>query len=139
MRVVISVTDDQGNKFEGTAVLMRVDGRRKKAPSPLRTSSAVVETLNFGTNIRAFMKTYSKGLSGPQKFAVLLARLAKGSASSPIPLSEIDAQWNRMAGLLGGEFNRAYAVRSKENGWVDSPKQGIYILLPGWTDILSAG
>jgi len=43
-----------------------------------------------------------------------------------------------MKPLLGGKFNLAYPNRAKENEWVDSPKRGIYVLLPGWKGIFNA-
>jgi hypothetical protein len=43
-----------------------------------------------------------------------------------------------MKPLLGGKLNRAHSTRAKENGWVDSPKRGIYVVLPHWKDIFDA-
>ena len=43
-----------------------------------------------------------------------------------------------MKPLLGGKLNLAYPTRAKENGWVDSPTRGVYVLLPGWKGIFDA-
>jgi hypothetical protein len=37
--------------------------------------------------------------------------------------------------LLGMEFNRSYAVRAKENDWVEAKKHGVYSLRPLWKEI----
>ncbi len=141
MKATIIVTDENGNSFEGRADLTAVrppKGGRKKpkgTPSPKHTDAAGV---NFSSPIRAFVKKHARGMGGPQKFALLVAYLAKGDTHKQVPIADIERQWNRMKPLLEGRFNRAHSTRAKEHEWVDSPKTGMYVLLPGWKAIVNA-
>jgi hypothetical protein len=91
---------------------------------------------SFQPNTLAFMKKYGKGRPGSEKFAVLLARLVKGSTSKEITRAELKDQWNKMKSVMGGPFNGAFANRAKANGWIDTPKHGVYVLDPSWKEIL---
>jgi len=91
--------------------------------------------VNFSLNARAFVKKYAKQLSGPKKFVLILAYLARGQINKEISLADIEKLWERMTGLIGMEFNSAYAVRAKDNGWVNPIKQGVYILTDSWKEI----
>lgn len=104
----------------------------KKLPVPSRTQ---VPHLSFTLNPRAFMKRYGRALAGAQKFTVLLARLANGKTSHEVALEDIEKHWNSMTSLMDGEFNRAHTNRAKENGWVDSPKRGVYVLTTEWKEM----
>lgn len=94
--------------------------------------------LDFDQPLRPFIKNHGKGMSGPKKFTLLLARLANGDATKGIALKELEKQWNKMTAksLMGMEFNRFYAGAAKNNDWVESGKQGLYNLRPSWRDIL---
>src|SRR6266508_4248371 len=92
--------------------------------------------LDFDTPLRPFMKSYSKGLSGPKKFVLLLSCLAKGDLRKEVPLREIEGRWNRMTSLLEMNFNRFFPAQAKDNDWVESKKKGLYNLRPVWRDIL---
>jgi hypothetical protein len=37
---------------------------------------------------------------------------------------------------MGGSYNAAYATRAKASGWVDTPKYGLYTVLPHWNEAL---
>jgi len=93
--------------------------------------------IDFGIPIRGFIKKYSKSLSGPKKFALLVAYFSKGELKKETLLDEIEKNWNKMKSqeLLGMKFNRTYAVRAKENNWVEAKKQGVYSLRPLWKEI----
>lgn len=137
MKVRVVVTDGGGNTFEGEATLVAVGGARKPRPAPRPKPPAPSRAApDFSLPVRAFVKRHAKGLGGPQKFAVLLARLSGGKAGGAIALSEIEKAWNRMTGLMGGKFYTTYAVRAKENGWVDTPKTGHYALRSAWAEAL---
>jgi hypothetical protein len=140
MRIKIALTDDEGRNFEGSATLTlskdsasSAKGSQKRAATKA-TSGA---ELNFSLPIRAFVKRHSAGLSGPKKFVLVLARLADGKLGSQIPLAQIEKSWNSMTALLGGEYNPAHSTRAKDNGWVDSPKKGFYVLLQDWREALN--
>jgi hypothetical protein len=108
--------------------------KAKKDKDSLRVSN---RNIDFDIPIRAFIKKYSKGLSGPKKFALLVAYFSKGELKKEILLDEIERNWNKMKSqkLLGMEFNRFYAVTAKENDWVEAKKHGVYSLRPLWKEI----
>lgn len=138
MRIRVTVTDDGGRKFEGEATLVAVGSARAprssapraKPPAPVRA------TADFALPVRAFVKRHARGLGGPQKFALLLARLSGGKAGVAVSLKDIEKAWNRMTGLMGGKFHPMYAVRAKENGWADTAKTGHYAILSAWAEAL---
>lgn len=138
MRISIIVTDDDGNIFQGETDLTA--GAKKSVPKRLPKTEPVQPraAVSFASPIRAFMKKHSRGMGGPQKFALLVAYLVKGDGHKQVRLSEVQKHWNKMKGILGGEFNRAHTVRAKDHEWVDSPKTGSYVLLPGWKGIFDA-
>jgi hypothetical protein len=108
-----------------------VKSRSAKLAAPVRVSTAP----SFSLNIRAFMKRYASDKSGPQKFALLLARLANGKTGVDIPAKDIEAEWKRMKGVLGA-YNTAYSTRAKEQGWLNPSKHGVYSLSSSWTEVL---
>ena len=139
MKVQIELIDDNGITFEGFADLTpRVSSSpsRRATHTPV-SSKASSASANFSTPMRAFVKNHARQLSGPQKFALLVAYLSKGIPETPVASTDIVNNWNRMSGLLGGKFNRAHSTRAKDHGWVDSPKHGVYVIQPGWEVILN--
>ena len=107
---------------------------KKAAPVKARQSS---KDLDFSTPMRAFVKRYGADMSGPKKFTLLLAYLAKGDTKARVSLTEIVKFWNKMTAknLLGMKFNRFYTSDAKENDWVNTEKSGSYHLRPSWKDI----
>jgi len=103
--------------------------RAKAASAPRPTS------LPFSLNVRAFIKRYGSGRSGPQKFTLLLARLAGGKSGVDIPVKDIESEWKRMTGVMGA-YNTAYCTRAKEQGWLNPSKHGVYSLAPSWSEVL---
>jgi hypothetical protein len=108
--------------------------KAKKDKDDLRVSD---RNIDFGIPIRGFIKKYSKNLSGPKKFALLVAYFSKGELKKETLLDEIEKNWNKMKSqeLLGMKFNTTYAVRAKENDWVEAKKHGVYSLRPLWKEI----
>ncbi len=138
MKARISVSDENGNQFEGEVMLSPVPQRVRrhvKTPPPAARS---VQRLDFDMNERAFAKKYAGGLSGPKKFSLLLAYFAKGNCDKEIEVKIIEKSWNKMTALLGGKFNGKYPNKAKEYGWADSRKQGVYVLRPKWVELLEA-
>jgi hypothetical protein len=136
MRVRITVTDDQGRTFSGDADLQAVGGnptspRKPGKKSPQRPVGAPV----FSLNPRAFMKKYGRSGTGPQKFTLLLARLANGDGSKEVAFETIRDQWDKMKGIIG-KFNPAYSTRAKDEDWIDTKKQGVYVLRPSWKEAI---
>jgi hypothetical protein len=138
MKSFIIVTDDHGNSFEGEVELHQTAKRALKHSNPRSRTKQVGTSVDFATPIRAFIKRFGRGIGGPQRFVLLVAYLTKGQARTEVAVSDIEAQWNKMKSLLDGAFNRAHGTRAKDHGWVDSPKRGVYVLLPGWKAIFNA-
>jgi len=99
--------------------------RRSTAPAP-----------DFTAQIRHFMNTHAKGMNGQQRFALVVAYFSKGKPNAKVTLETIKEAWNKMKKLLG-KFNTGYAVWAKDSGWVDSPESKVYVLMPGWNEILN--
>jgi hypothetical protein len=140
LKVSIIVSDDDGNNYRGE-VELDADGagkrpRRQAKAAPAKPAGKV--PVNFATPIRNFVKLHARDMSGAQKFALLVAYLTKGDGKKELLMTEVEKNWNRMKPLLGGKFNLAYTTRAKDNGWVDSPKRGFYVVLPGWKGIFDA-
>ena len=109
----------------------------KSRPVPHRVMRQHVSHIAFDLNALAFMNKYARGLSGAQKFTLLISWLSKGSSKAEISIQDAVKQWNRMRTVVGGEFNRVSANRAKAEGWVDSPKRGIYVLSESWQECLT--
>lgn len=92
--------------------------------------------LDYSVNIRAFVKRFVAGKSGPKKFVLLLAYLAKEDVKKNIALSDVRKEWNKMSAKnLLGKFNRFYPNEAKTQGWVDPVEYGTYRLAEGWKKI----
>lgn len=137
MKVQIVLTDESGTTFEGFADLVPQRSSRPTRSSRAGGRKGSSVRVNFSTPMRAFVKAHARTLSGPKKFALLVAYLSKNSPENTVPFTDIESNWNKMTGLLG-KFNPAHSTRAKDNGWVDSPKQGVYVIVPGWEVILNA-
>jgi hypothetical protein len=93
--------------------------------------------IDFSINERAFVNRYATDKSGPKKFTLLLAYLAKGEVEKNIQLSEIKKHWGKMtAKTLLGKFNMFYPNDAKTHGWIDSKEYGSYNLTNEWKEIL---
>jgi len=134
MRAHISIVLDNGSTYRGTADLALVSGSDSTEAAP---SISGTQGVDFSLPVRPFMKRFGSNSTGPKKFTVLLAHMARGSLSEEVKRADIEAAWNRMSGILGGSFNGAYANRAKDFGWADSPKSGVYVLLSGWEAALT--
>ncbi len=142
MKVQISLTDESGRVFEGEAELAPVrDGRVARARPKKESNRPKVAKvkLDFRKPERAFVNTYAKGRSGPRKFVLLVAYLAEGQVGREVHLNEVQRHWNKMTSLLGGKFNRFYSGAAKDQGWVDAPKKGTYVLTESWKDVFEEG
>lgn len=104
-----------------------------------KSSKSKSPEIDFGFPIRPFMKQNAKNMSGPKKFTLLVAYLAKGDNNKQVLLSEITQEWNRMTAghLLGLKFNRYFSAAAKDQDWVETKKKGFYNLRPSWKAILA--
>ena len=100
-------------------------------------TSSIKTDIDFSINERAFVKRYATNKSGPKKFTLLLAYLAKGEIDKNIELSEIKKHWGKMTSkTLLGKFNMFYPNDAKNRGWVDSKEYGKYNLTNEWKNVL---
>lgn len=129
----------EGALKSGAAKSGRLPKSKNEETKPKRTSPAIhTGSLSFSLNSRAFMKKYGKGMSGSEKFVLLVAHIAKGKPGREISSDQLSSEWNRMKSVLGGAFNQAHATRAKERGWINSPKRGSYVLSNTWKEALGA-
>jgi hypothetical protein len=117
---------------EGSSAL----GSKKRAQRAAPQLMGSTAQLSFDMNILAFMNQHAKGLSGPKKFTLLVARMVKGSTTAQVSYQDIRVQWNKMRTVLGGDFNPAHSNRAKAQGWVDSGKKAMWNLASAWKDAL---
>src|SRR6266446_775608 len=100
MKAVIVFTDDDGNTWEHELPLVAhrrvgqgpqgtrgVRAKRAEARKPPRSRQTA--ELDFSLPIRPFIKRYAKGVSGPRRFAILVAHLAKGDVKAEIAFKDI--------------------------------------------------
>jgi hypothetical protein len=92
--------------------------------------------VDFDLPVRAFIKKYAHAMSGPKRLTLMVAWMAKGQPNVQVARAEASKTWNKMKGLMGGAFNSAYETRARDNGWLNSPKTGVYTLLPSWQEVL---
>ena len=98
-----------------------------------KSSNKASLDIDFSINERAFVNRYIAGKSGPQKFTLLLAYLAKGKIDKPITIARLKNAWSKMSGKrLLGQYNDFYPTEAKNKGWVDTPKRGYYTLSNEW-------
>lgn len=101
-----------------------------------KIKTSIKNTPNFLLNERAFIKRYGKNLSGPKKFVLLAAYIAKGNTKKIVKSEEITKKWKKLLSFMGGKSQKNYSTRAKENGWINSPEYGNYILTEQWVEIL---
>lgn len=109
--------------------------RTRKPAQPTSPTTRTARQISFEMSTLAFMNKYARGLSGPKKFTLLVARMVKGNTSGQVPYQDVAAQWNKMRTVLGGKCNAAHGNRAKAAGWVDSDKGG-WKLTSSWKDAL---
>ena len=103
MRVHIVVTSDEGISYEGDAELAPSGASGASGAPPRTRRRAVIDLAiqpsvadpDFDLPVRAFAKRYARSLSGPRKYAVLVARLCGGKAGQAISPREVERQWSR--------------------------------------------
>ena len=134
MKARITIIDDHGNTLEGDVELVPSVAHLRALGTRIEPRYRVSRPLDFGMQERAFIKRNAAGLSGPKKFVLLVAYLAKGNLGREVLLKDVAQHWNRMTApsLLGGKFNRFYSNSSRENDWVETKKPGVYSLRPSW-------
>jgi hypothetical protein len=60
-----------------------------------------------------------------------------GKTDVQITREAIEKLWNKSKGVLGGNrFHPMYGTRAVEEGWINSPKWGTFVLRPDWRGAL---
>lgn len=138
MKVQITVTTEDGETYEGEIELTaQAKPKKRRSAKENPKPAAASRRFDFTLPLRAFVTTHgARKLSGPQKFVLLVAALAKGDTTVPIDNSRVQREWNRMTEPMGGKFNAAYPTRAQDKGWVESPKRGAYKLRASWSGAL---
>ncbi len=110
----------------------------KKSGPRKETSARKTYPVDFSIPIRPFVKKYGQEMSGPKKFALLVAYLTKGDSKKTISLEDLKKHWNKMTSksLLGMKFNLFYCSSAKDNDWVYTPSTATYSIRPSWKEIL---
>lgn len=113
---------------------------KRVAARPAPSHKPALTELDFDAHERAFIRAHARKLSGPKKFVLLLAYMTKGQTGKEVQVKDIEKHWNKMTSksLMDGEFNGFYPNRAKEQGWVNTKKQGVYVLRPSWTQVLKS-
>lgn len=88
---------------------------------------------DFSLNARAFFKRHASGKTGPQKAVLAIAYVSKGETGVSVSKTDLDSAWGTAEGLLG-KRQTMYFTRAKENGWMDSRKEGEFLLETGWRE-----
>ncbi len=135
MRATLSITDENGNTYEGNIELSLVGESPVLAEGTHDSIAAATGgPIDFSLPVRAFARTYaSNNSSGAARLVVLLAYLAKGLDTADVSGDTIRAEWGRLTSHLGA-FNRAHFTRAKDRAWIDSPGPGTYRLGPRWRE-----
>jgi hypothetical protein len=95
------------------------------------------ELIKFDLNPRAYISRYASDKSGPKKFVLMVAFLAKGDMEKDISMTDIKSLWAKMSTKkLLGNYNDFYPNEAKTKGWVDTHEYGIYQLTGEWGDVL---
>jgi len=139
MKIHVVLTLEDGTTYRGDADLAPAsstsDSRIRHA-KPATNSKAAADVPDFSLPVRAFVNRYAKPLSGPRKYAILVARLCVGNVGHSISPREVERQWRSMTEPMGGDYNGAYATRAKNEGWIDSPDRKSTVLLKDWVNAL---
>lgn len=139
MRARILLTADDGKTYQAEFELTSQDNLSVAVPrdtSRGETDGTLPKQIDLRLALRPFMKRYGSNLSGPKRFALLVAHLAQKDLPAGVSLKEVARQWNKMKPLMGGAFNAAYSARAREDGWVDTVKVGMYTVCANWREIL---
>lgn len=107
-----------------------------KPSNKIEASNLIRKDLDFSLNIRAFMKKYGKDLSGPKKFTLLIAYIAEGDDKKIVKSEELSKELKSLKSFFNGKTKKNYSTRAKENGWINSPNRGGYVITKNWLDII---
>jgi len=118
-------------------------GLEEKAPihfhssvaEPSESADTAEVDLDFSMQSRAFFKKYTKGLSGPKVFVLMVAYFTNQQGSEVVSLGDIQKEWSKMTQIIKPKLSNTFALRAKESNWIDSPKNAFYSLRPNWKDI----
>ncbi|TSC60297.1 MAG: hypothetical protein LiPW15_175 [Parcubacteria group bacterium LiPW_15] len=96
---------------------------------------AVDSDIDFSMQARAFFKKHAKDMSGPKTFTLMVAYFVNKKGTEEASLTDIQGEWSKMKSIIKPKFSPTFAVRSRENDWIVSPKNSLYSLRPNWKEI----
>lgn len=83
--------------------------------------------MDFSKNLRAFLNGFSlKNLSGHEMFLAIATYGVKGNSSQEITVFDVRNRWPKS--LLRTAYNSIFYSRAQDAGWIDSIRQGIFIV-----------
>ncbi len=75
-------------------------------------------------------------MSGPKIFTLMVAYFVNKKGTEAASLTDIQGEWSKMKSIIKPKFSSTFALRSRENDWIVSPKNSLYSLRPNWKEIL---
>jgi len=141
MKARIELSDDNGNTYSGDVVLAPTTGQRRlRTPRPATPTPAATTSrdLDFTLSSRAFIRKHAAlADSGAKKFVLLLSWIAKGKTDRQVDGEALRKEWDKVRGPIGADYQTMSATRARDNGWIDSPKHGVFKLARDWKRALS--
>ncbi len=114
-------------------------GVEENTPIHVRSVAEGADTeeveIDFSMQSRAFFKKYTKGLSGPKVFVLMVAYFTNQQDTAIVSFGDIQKEWSKMTQIIKPKLSTTFALRAKESNWIDSPKNAFYSLRPNWRDI----
>lgn len=137
MRATVVVTAEDGSVWSGEVELSPGKGRKSAARrAPQAAASAETRGAPSASDLklpaRAFFSKFASKTTAAGKFALVVAQIAQGAVAKDVDVSDVEKVWNQNSGVLGGPYQTVYGTRSKEKGWVNSTKRGVFVLMDGW-------
>jgi hypothetical protein len=127
LRAIRDLLDSVITSIDSDGAHPKAARKRQEAPKNL--------TVDFELPERAFFSRYAQTLSGPERFALIVAYLAKGDETKDILMRDVSDRWGKMTSLLG-TFNPAHTTRARDKDFVSSRSKGSYHLRPNWGAII---
>ncbi len=139
MKAKVLVTAEDGTIWSGE-VELRAGGTPKSkvkrsggTPTPL-PAVAGPTAADLKVPARAFLSKFASKATAAGKFALVVAQIAQGAIGKDVTASDVEKVWRQNSGVLGGPYQTVYGTRSKEKGWVNSTKRGVFVLMDGWQE-----
>lgn len=137
MKASLVVTAPDGTVWSGEVDLTAsaeagpVHKKEVRAAATLQVGPGLI-TSDLKLPARAFFRKFANKATAAGRFALVVAHIVQGTTEKEVDVGEIEKVWNQNSGVLGGAYQAMYGTRSKEKGWVNSTKRGVFVLMDGW-------